>query len=295
MKTCLVFPGQGSQSPGMGKSYYDSYPEVRDVLTKGSYVTDRDLADLCFNSEPEYLNRTENAQLAIFAISAALFALVDGKGVKFDALAGFSLGECTALYASGMISLEDAFRLVQQRGVLMQQAADSGMGAMCAVLGLDGNTIKALAAGTEAEPVNFNCPGQVVISGTPKGIELLSSRCKEAGAKRIVPLTLSGAFHTNAMATAAQKLSETAKAFKSSPMGIAVYTNLTGFPLAPDTSLSEHLSEHMQSPVLWQSTIENLISDGIASFVEVGAGNTLSRFISKTSKNATVTLLEELI
>ncbi len=291
MKTCLIFPGQGSQFSGMGRSIYDAYLAAREVFATGSEVVGRDLAALCFDADAETLNRTENAQTAIFTLSAALYSLITE---PIDAVAGFSLGECTALYTSGMISLHDGFRIVERRGKLMQQAADEGQGAMSAVLGLTGETIQELSQGIGAQPVNFNCPGQTVIAGTPEGVKLLTKRCIEAGAKRVVPLALSGAFHTTAMAPAAKMLSDFVKDIPLNPPAVPLYTNLTGQPLAPGIVLGEHLTTHMQRPVLWQKTVENLLENGIARFVEVGPGKTLSKFIPKISKEAVVVPVEEL-
>lgn len=295
MKTAFVFPGQGAQTPGMGQEYYEYSNTVRLIFEQGSELTGRDLAALCFNAGAEDLNRTENAQPAIFAVSMALCALLREKGINPAAAAGFSLGECTALCASGAFSPEDGFRLVSERGRLMQAASDSGAGAMCAILGLPAERVKALAGGLEAGPVNYNCPGQTVIAGTPDGVGRLAALCKEAGAKRAIPLALSGAFHTKMMAPAAEALRAFAGGLPFRPSDIPVYTNLTGGPLPADTALPGHLALQMQSPVFWQLSVENMIKDGVTRFIEVGPGNTLSRFISKIDSQARIVPLKEVL
>lgn len=283
MKTAFVCPGQGSQTPGMGREYYEYSEKVREVFALGSRTTGRDLKALCFDTEAKELNRTENAQPAVFTLTMALFALLEEKGLRPDAVAGFSLGECSALCAAGALSLEDGFRLVTERGRLMQKAADAGEGKMSAVLALPADKIEVLSEGLEAQPVNYNCPGQTVIAGTPEGVEALTARCLEAGAKRVIPLALSGAFHTSAMSPAASALETFAQTLSFSSPSIPLYTNLTGQLLPEDANIPRHLAAQMQSPVLWQRSVETMVEDGISRFVEVGPGNTL--FITKIDKN----------
>ncbi len=281
-KTAFVFPGQGAQTMGMGRELYEKYPEFRRVFELGSEILGRSLEGLCFDTPDDELARTGNAQPALFAVSMGTLAAL---GLRPDAVAGFSLGECSALCAAGAVSLEDGFRLVSERARLMQAAANAGGGAMSAILGLEGDKISALAEGTEACPVNFNCPGQVVVAGTPEGVEELERRCLAGGAKRAVRLKLSGAFHTESMRGAADELRRYVSSMAWTKPGLPLYANGNGETLPADFDLPGHLARQMTSPVLWQRSVENMIRDGIDTFVEVGQGQTLGQFIKKTDKN----------
>lgn len=266
----------------MGRALHDISLEFRRVFEQGAAVTGRDLAELCFDTPDSELSRTENAQLALFAVSMGAFRAL---GAKPAAVAGFSLGECTALVAAGVLSLEDGFRLVAERARLMQQASDAGGGAMSAILGLDGDAVRALAGQTGAEPVNFNCPGQVVIAGPPDAVESLERLCLENGARRAMRLNLSGAFHTEAMRPAADLLEAFAQTLDFHEPELPVYTNCTGLPMDDFSRMPAHLARHMTHPVLWQKTVETMIAGGIDCFVEVGQGQTLCQFVRKTDKS----------
>jgi [acyl-carrier-protein] S-malonyltransferase len=272
--TALIFPGQGSQEPGMGKAYYES-----EVFAAGSRVTGRDLAALC-ESDAATLSRTENAQLALFSISMAMLDEWRKENEPPAAVSGFSLGECSALVAAGCLSLEDGFRLVQKRAEAMQTACDSGMnGAMSALLG--GDPPEAYEEGEAwAVPVNFNCPGQTVVAGTPEGVAVLEERCKASGG-RAARLALSGAFHTKMMAGAAAELKAFAQTLNFKDPSVPLYTNVTAEPLPPGTDFPAHLERHMTSPVLWQKCIENMKAAGITQFAETGHGGSLGRFLKR--------------
>lgn len=287
--TAYVFPGQGSQEPGMGKELYEAQTAAREVFDIGAHVTGRDLTALCFQSDAGALARTENAQLAVFTVSMAVYAVLrlDSENQTPAVAAGFSLGECSALCAAGVLSLEDGFRLVQKRAVLMQKACTGGNGAMSALLG--GDPPAPFDDNDDwAQPVNFNCPGQTVIAGTPRGVEVLEERCKASGG-RVARLALSGAFHTKAMGAAGAELRTFAETLTFRPPALPVYTNLTGAVLPPDTDIPRHLEAQMTNPVLWQRSIENMIASGVTQFVEMGHGKSLQKLIKRIDRNVEVT------
>lgn len=287
------FPGQGAQVPGMGKSLYDDCAAARQVFTLASEVSGMDVAALCFTSAPETLSRTENSQLAIFTHSMAALAALRENGVTFQACAGFSLGEYTALAASGMVSLEDGVRIVQKRGQLMQRAADELDGGMAAILGLEDAVVEQVCAGVDGVvlPVNYNCPGQLVIAGERAALNAAVEKCKAAGARRAVPLAVSGAFHTPLLKDAAAELRAFTEGFTFHAPSIPVYSNVDGAPLSAD-GLPAHLERHMVSPVRWKSLVQNGLAAGIATGCEIGPGKTLAGFARKISKDLAVRTVE---
>lgn len=267
----------------MGRELYETHPAAREVFALGSRITGRDLTALCFDTNAETLSRTENAQLAVFTVSMAAFAV---RGEEPAAVAGFSLGECSALCAAGAVSLEDGFRLVQKRGQLMQDACSVGGGAMSALLG--GGMPEPYEEAEEwAIPVNFNCPGQTVVAGTPGGVAVLEERCKASGG-RVSRLALSGAFHTKAMAGAGAALRSFAATLTFNKLNIPLYTNLTGENL-PGTDIPRHLEAHMTNPVLWQKGIENMLAAGVTHLAETGHGKSLAKLIKRISRETEVT------
>jgi [acyl-carrier-protein] S-malonyltransferase len=272
----LIFPGQGLQETGMGSDFYGS-----EVFAVGSKVIGRDLAALC-QSDTETLNRTENAQLAVFAVSMAAYDARRAGNEPPAAMAGFSLGECSALCAAGVFSLDDGFRLVQKRADVMMEACKNMNGAMSALLG--GEPPEAYEDGGEwAVPVNFNCPGQIVVAGTPDGVAVLEERCKDSGG-RAARLAVSGAFHTKMMAPAAAELRDFIKTLTVNPASVPVYSNLTGNILPEGTDISAHLEAQMTSSVLWQLSVENMLGAGITEFIETGHGSTLTKFIKRIKR-----------
>jgi [acyl-carrier-protein] S-malonyltransferase len=277
----LIFPGQGSQELGMGRELYDGYAEARAVFETGARVTGRDLTEVCgaCGCDAETLNRTENAQLAVFTVSMAAYAVWRLENEAPAAMAGFSLGECSALCAAGVLSLEDGFRLVQKRAETMMAACKGMNGAMSALLG--GDPPEAYEDGAEwAVPVNYNCPGQIVVAGTPEGVAVLERRCKDSGG-RAARLAVSGAFHTKMMAPAAAALRAFAQGLAAGVPSVPVYTNLTGEPLPAGTGIPAHLERQMTNPVLWQRCVENMLSAGVTEFIETGHGTTLGKFIKR--------------
>ncbi len=287
------FPGQGAQTPGMGKSLFDGSTAAKRVFECASDVSGMDVAALCFDSTPEELSRTENSQIAILTHSMAALAALTEQGAVFQACAGFSLGEYTALAAAGVCSLEDAVRIVRKRGQLMQHAADTLDGGMAAILGLEDAIVEqacADAAGTVL-PVNYNCPGQLVIAGERSALEDAVEKCKAAGARRAVPLAVSGAFHTPLMQHAAAELRAFAAEFTFHAPTMPIYTNVTG-DILDITDLPAHLERHMVSPVRWTTLFQNCLSAGMTYSCEIGPGKTLTGFARKISKESTTFTLE---
>ncbi len=287
------FPGQGAQHPGMGQSLYDNSTAARKIFDCASEIVGYSVPDLCFNSNKEELSRTVNSQIAIFTCSMAGVAVLREHDVQFDACAGFSLGEYTALAASGVLSLEDAIRLVQRRGELMQQAADSTDGCMAAVLGLDDATVEQICAQTEGIvlPVNYNCDGQLVIAGERDAVTAATAACKQAGARRAVPLAVSGAFHTPMMAPAAAQLRTFAETLTFHEPEMPLYTNTTG-ELLHTPQYPEYLERHMISPVRWKHLVQNMMADGHTDALEIGVGKTLVGFARRISRDLTCRAVE---
>ncbi|MFR3786214.1 ACP S-malonyltransferase [Agathobaculum desmolans] len=283
------FPGQGAQAPGMGKDLYENSQAARLVFEEASDGAGLDVAKLCFDSDKETLSRTENSQIAIFTHSMAALAALREQGVRFRAAAGFSLGEYTALAAAGVVSLADGVRIVSMRGKLMQRAADAIDGGMAAILGLEDAAIEQACAKVTCgvvRPVNYNCPGQLVIAGEKAALAEAIENCKAAGARRALPLAVSGAFHTPLMAEAAAELRAFVSDFTFAAPQMDIYSNLDGAVLSCG-DLPAHLEQHMISPVRWTRLVQNGMSAGLTSACEVGPGKTLTGFAGKISKELT--------
>lgn len=280
-----MFPGQGAQHPGMGVDLAERSAAAKRIFDAAGEAAGFDVLAACRDSSPEELSRTELSQIAIFTHSLAALAAMEERGVTFSAAAGFSLGEYTALTASGVLSLADGLRLVRRRGQLMQAAADAQDGCMAAVLGLDDAAVEEACrnAGGVVLPVNYNCPGQLVVAGERAAVEAASEACKAAGARRVMPLAVSGAFHTPMMGEAAEALCAFAGELEFHQPKMPVYTNLTGGRLEVQ-GMPAHLRQHMVSPVRWCTLMQNAVRDGYASGCELGPGKTLCGFARKIDK-----------
>lgn len=292
----FVYPGQGAQRMGMGRALYEAYSEARDAFRLASDVLELDMEAMCFSTGDTVLARTENAQPALFVVSMATHWVWEAKGVRPAAVAGFSLGECVALAASGMLSWEDGLRLVRARAGAMQRAADKKGGAMAAILGLDWARAEELCreAGGFVQPVNDNAPGQVVVAGEPARVDAVRALCHGIQGVRFVPLAVSAAFHTADMAEAAEELRAAMDGMPVHAPRIPVYTNLTGSLLAADTDLSAHMAAQMQNPVRWQGCVRAMLAAGADTFAEVGEGKTLSGFLRRIDRNAAAVTLGDL-
>lgn len=293
MTISSFFPGQGAQFSGMGQTVYQESTAARRIFECASDVAGQSVSDLCFSGTKEELSRTINSQIAIFTCSLAVLAALQERGVTFDACAGFSLGEYTALAASGILSMEDALRLVTKRGELMQAAADETDGCMAAVLGLSDPAVEQICAETDGVvlPVNYNCDGQLVIAGTTDAVSRAVDSCKQAGARRAVPLAVSGAFHTPLMAQAAAQLRSFAESMTVHEPSMPVYSN-TDAQILSIKNLPAHLEQHMISPVRWKELVQNMMADGHTAALEIGPGKTLTGFARRISKQLACTPVE---
>ena len=289
-----VFPGQGSQKPGMGKELYQLRPEAEQVFNLVGMVTGVDMVALCFDADEETLRQTQNAQLALFTVSVAAFRCVKRQlgEVRIDAVAGHSVGEYAALVSNGILDLGQAASLVFERGRLMAEAAEAVPGTMAAVLGLDREALEAVLHPIEGIVVvaNDNCPGQLVISGEVAAVHAASDRAVEAGAKRVIPLNVSGAFHSPLMSGAGEELYAALDAarWQGRPNDIGpIYSNVTAEAVGREQDLPQLLREQLYSPVRWTETIQNMRRDGITTFIECGVGDVLSGMIRRIDKEAT--------
>jgi len=289
-KVAFVFPGQGAQSVGMGKDFYDAVPASRRIFESADEVLGFPMTNMIFEGPDSELKKTFNTQPALLTASVAAFEAVREQGVTPDFVAGHSLGEYSALVASGVLSFEDAVGTVRARGEFMEQAVPGGQGAMAAVLGAEREALAELcrsitAEGHLVELANLNCPGQIVVSGSKEGVALVGERVKEAGGKRAIPLEVSGPFHSSLMKSAAEKLGGKLQPLHFSEPAIPVIANVTARPAASAEEIRGLLVEQVYSPVLWEDTVTYLISQGVDTFVEIGPGNVLTGLIKKTDKS----------
>lgn len=287
-KTAFVFPGQGAQYTGMGKDFYEKLLISRAVYHQASAVTGLDIPALCFE-ENEKLNITEYTQIAMLTTEIAILKAVEEKGIHPDVTAGLSLGEYAAIVACGGMRMEDAFSVVRQRGIFMQEAVPEG-GAMAAVLGLDGEKIEEVLIRTEGivSIANYNCPGQIVITGEEEAVTRAGEDLKAAGAKRIVPLKVSGPFHSAMMQGAGEKLESVLADTQLSYYSVPYVANLTAEYVYAMEQIKPLLIKQISSPVRWQQSVERMLENGVDTFVEIGPGRTIAGFVRKISKEARV-------
>lgn len=290
MDVVLMFPGQGSQKPGMGKDLVEAFPAAREVFAAADAALGESLSTLAFEGPAETLTLTRNAQPALLAHGAAAWAVVrDALAGRVRAAAGHSLGEFTAYHAAGALALDDAVRLVRTRGDLMQQTGIERPGAMAAILGELDESIDALCVRASSDPegglvvpANYNCPGQVVISGEVAGVERAMVLCKAAGAKRAMRLNVSGAFHSPLMAPARDGLADAIAAARFSPPGVPVYANVTADVVADAATAARLCVEQLTAPVRWTELVERMASAfPEALFVELGPGSVLTGLVRK--------------
>jgi len=289
-KTALLFAGQGAQVVGMGKDLAETYPAARAWFDRANAALGYDLAAVCFAGPEAELTRTENAQPGIFLVSWVCFQLLKEKApnLKFDATAGLSLGEFTALTAAGALSFEDGLRVVRQRGKFMQEACEVTQGGMAAIIGLDEASTREVCAAAGVVLANLNCPGQLVISGEAEKITKACELAKAKGAKRALPLTVAGAYHSPLMASAQPKLgAELAKVNLVLPV-IPVISNVTAATHGTPAEISAKLVEQVCASVRWEGSIRALLAQGFTRFIELGPGTALSGFMKRIDKTATM-------
>lgn len=293
-KTAFIFPGQGAQYVGMAKDFYDAVPVCRNVFEAASAASGLDVERLCFTENDE-LNITEYTQTAMLAAEIAMLKALEEKGCTPDVTAGLSLGEYAALVSSGALTMEDAFYIVRRRGLYMQEAVPSG-GAMVAVLGLDTNVIQEVLdmVPGQISIANYNCPGQIVITGETGAAEIAIEKLQAAGARRCLKLNVSGPFHSPMLMDAGKKLEKVLGQIRFREIRIPYLTNVTADYVSDSKQIEELLVKQVSSSVKWQQTMERMIVDGVDTFVEIGPGRTLSGFMKKIDPTKKVLHLEKL-
>ena len=289
MKRAIVFPGQGSQTVGMGKDLAEAIPECKALFDQANDILGYDLANICFEGPQEELNKSNHAQLGIFVASAAAFLALELKqpGLEYDVLAGHSLGEWTALYVAGVVSFEDAIKILKARGEYMQAACEKNPGAMLAVMNLDGEKLVEIAAEAGCYVANFNSLAQTVLSGTAESIDKAEVLVKEAGAKRAIRLPVAGAFHSPLMQPAADKMNDFLGDVELAESKVPVLSNVTA-DLHETGSIQDNMVKQITSSVRWVASIQKLAADGVEEIIECGPGKVLAGLIKRIDKSATV-------
>jgi [acyl-carrier-protein] S-malonyltransferase len=287
-KTALVFAGQGAQVVGMGKDLAAQLPEAKAWFDRANSALGYDLANICFNGPEPELTRTENCQPGIFLVSWVALELLRARvpGLPFQATAGLSLGEFTALTAAGVLTFEDGIRITRLRGRFMQEACDVTKGGMAAIIGLDEAPCREVCAAADVELANLNCPGQLVISGEAEKITKACELAKQRGAKRALPLTVAGAYHSRLMASAKPKLGAELAKVTLQPAIVPVISNVTAQPHTTADSIRERLVEQVTSSVRWEESVRCLLAQGFTRFIELGPGTALSGFLKRIDKTA---------
>ena len=287
-KIAFMFPGQGAQKAGMGKDFYEQSEMARQVIDSASELLGIDMKELCFE-ENDRLDQTEYTQAALVTVCMAMEHVLRERGLKADVTAGLSRGEYCAIASAGGMSTEDAITTVRKRGILMQNAVPGGKGSMAAVLGLTGDVIENVIEGIDGVSIaNYNCPGQIVITGWKESVEKASEALKEAGAKRVLPLNVSGPFHSPMLKEAGEELGKVLENVKVTPLEIPYVTNVTAEYVKDIEDTKALLAKQVASSVRWQQSVENMIAQGVDTFVEIGPGKTLAGFMRKISRDVKV-------
>lgn len=294
-KIAFIFPGQGAQYTGMGRDFYEQTETGRKVFDQASELLGFSMPELVFEPN-DRLDITEYTQAAMVTTSIAMMKVfTERTGIRPDVAAGLSLGEYCALAAAGVMSDADAITTVRQRGILMQQAVPVGIGSMAAVLGMEASAIEeVLASMDDVQIANYNCPGQIVISGKKEAVEAGAESLKAAGAKRVIPLKVSGPFHSRMLTEAGKKLGQVLENVSVSKPQIPYVANVTAQYVTDAESVKPLLEKQVSSSVRWQQSVEMMIADGVDTFIEIGPGKTLSGFMKKINRNVTVLNIEKM-
>ena len=284
-KTAVIFPGQGAQYVGMAKDFYDSFEDSKKVFDEADDVLDIELKKICFE-ENDDINKTEYTQPAMVAAEVAIYEHLKNAGLKADVFAGLSLGEYSALVAAGAMTLADGIKTVRRRDILMENEVPLGMGGMAAVIAMDADKIAEICENTpgKVQIANYNCPGQIVISGEAEAVKAASAALAEAGAKRVIPLNVSGPFHSQMLVPAGEKLYDFLQGVDIAEGFAPYYCNADAEEITDAAKVKELLKRQVYSSVRWQQTIENMIADGVDTFIEVGPGKTLTGFMKKINR-----------
>jgi [acyl-carrier-protein] S-malonyltransferase len=287
MKTALLFAGQGSQTVGMGRDLCEKYDVCRQLFARANEVLGRDLQKICFEGPVDVLTKTDNAQPAIFLTSLACLEALKSQvpDLAFDATAGLSLGEFTALAAADVVSFDDGLRMVQSRGRFMQEACDATSGGMASILNMDDEALAEVCRQAEVDIANINCPGQVVISGDKEKIAKAIELAKENGAKRAIPLVVAGAYHSRLMEGAKVKVAEALGGLRMQLPKVPVVSNVTARPSGGIAEIKELLVRQVTSPVRWSESMQWLVAEGFTRFIELGPGNVLSGLMKRINKD----------
>ncbi|MBK1811878.1 ACP S-malonyltransferase [Clostridium sp. YIM B02505] len=297
MKIALLFSGQGAQYVGMGKELYDNYEVAREIFNEADEALGFSLKSMCFDGPDTELNKTENTQPAILTTSIAALKVIQEKGINFEVVAGLSLGEYSAHVAAGTMSFNDAVTLVKKRGFFMQEAVPLGVGAMSAVLGMDKDVLNSCVNECKefgiVEVANYNCPDQIVIAGEKDAVEKCGALLSERGAKRVIPLTVSGPFHTSMMKPASERLFGELDKIELNELSIPLVSNVTAEYVKSTDDVKPLLVKQVMSSVKWEDSIKLMINDGVDTFIEVGPGRALSGFVRKISRNVNIFNVED--